>query len=81
MAFTNPGLVRYHTARAVGKSPAFARIAELYFEDMDACKACLRSPEMAKVLDDKPFWSKVKEHLAVFFDEETVSLADGRVLV
>ncbi|MBI3952981.1 MAG: EthD family reductase [Chloroflexi bacterium] len=80
LAFTNPGLARYHTSRAVGKRPAFARIAELYFEDMETCKACLRSPEMAKVLDDKPFWSKVKEHFAVFFEEETVSLHEGRVL-
>lgn len=74
MATRIPGLRKYTIAKARGKNPAFYRLAELYFEDMDAVKKGLSSPEGVATLGDEGFRSLITDMTSVFCDEEEVKL-------
>ena len=65
-----PGLRRYTTAKANGKHPAFYRMAELYFDDLDAAKKALSSPVGEAVLKDEGFRSLITDMTSVFCEEE-----------
>ena len=69
-----PGLRKYTVAKARGKTPAFYRIAELYFDDMDAVKNGLSSPEGEATLTDEGFRSRITDMISVFCEEEDVTL-------
>ena len=69
-----PGLRKYTIAKARGKAPVFYRIAELYFDDMDAVKKGLSSPEGEATLKDEGFRSLVTDMTSAFCEEEDIEL-------
>ena len=74
MAKKIPGLRKYTIAKTRGRNPAFYRLAELYFEDMDAVKKGLSSPEGEATLVDEGFRSLITDMTVVFCEEEEVKL-------
>lgn len=74
MAKKIPGLRKYTIAKARGRNPAFYRLAELHFEDMDAAKKGLSSPKGKATLGDEGFWSRITDMTSVFCEEEEVKL-------
>ena len=68
------GLQKYTIAKARGRNPAFYRLAELYFRDMDAAKKGLSSPEGEATLVDEGFRSLITGMTSVFCEEEEVEL-------
>ena len=69
-----PGLRKCTTAKARGRNPAFYRISELYFDDMDAAKRGLSSPEGEATIRDEVFSSMITDLTSVFCEEEEVEL-------
>lgn len=74
MAKKIPSLRKYTIAKARGRNPAFYRLAELYFEDMDAARKGLSSPEGKATLSDEGFWPRITDMTSVFCEEEEVKL-------
>ena len=74
MAKKIPGLRKYTIAKGRGKNPAFFRMAELYFDDMEAAKKGLSSPGGKATTIDTGFRSLITGMTTVFCEEEEVEL-------
>ena len=69
-----PGLRKYTIGKARGSKPSFYRMAELYFDDMDAVKKALSSPQGKAMIEDVGFRSRLTDMTSVFCEEEEIRL-------
>lgn len=72
-----PGVKRYTRSQvrpSARRQVPFYRIAELYWEDMDALRRALSSPQNQAVSNDTPFFSRVKDMVQLICEEEEIPL-------
>lgn len=71
-----PGQRRYAISkvRPSKRGQPFYRVAENCFDDMDAVRKMLASPEAAAVANDAPFQTMVQDLVQFFCEEEEVPL-------
>jgi uncharacterized protein (TIGR02118 family) len=82
-----PGLRRYVQNRALaspdGGEPPFAGVGELWFDDAEAARAALTSPEWQAVLDDAVTFMELESVVATWVERgrmiEAQPEAGGRV--
>ena len=72
-----PGLKRYQVSKvrpSKNRETPFYRMAQLYWEDMEALRRMMSSPQASKVANDQGFHSKIKDFVQIICDEKEIDL-------
>ena len=72
-----PGLKKYRVSKvrqSKTRKATFYRMAEVYWEDVEAIRRMANSPEIAKVTHDEGFYSKVTDLVEFVCEEQEIEL-------